>query len=46
MVDSIYHQVRKTDEQDIRIVDYQPNRQMTLQTIPPLQARARDALYL
>ena len=34
-VDSTYHQVRKTDEQDIRIVDYQPDRQVTLQTIPP-----------
>jgi carbon monoxide dehydrogenase subunit G len=32
--ESTYHQVRKTDEQDIQIVDYQPNRQVTLQTMP------------
>jgi carbon monoxide dehydrogenase subunit G len=30
-----YHQVRKTDEQDFRIVTYRPDRQVTIQTIPP-----------
>lgn len=30
-----FHQVRKTDEQDFRIVTYQPNRQVTIETIPP-----------
>lgn len=30
-----FHQVRKTDEQDFRIITYRPNRQVTIQTIPP-----------
>jgi uncharacterized membrane protein len=30
-----FHQVRKTDEQDFRIVTFQPGRQVTVQTIPP-----------
>ena len=34
-VETTYHQVRKTDEQDFRIVEYQPNRQVTVQTISP-----------
>jgi uncharacterized membrane protein len=32
-----YHQVRKTDEQDFRIVTHRPNRYVTVQTIPPSQ---------
>jgi carbon monoxide dehydrogenase subunit G len=34
-VGSTYHQVRKTDQQDIRIAAYRPNRQVTIETIPP-----------
>lgn len=34
-VETTYHQVRKTDEQDFRVVEYQPNRQVTVQTISP-----------
>jgi carbon monoxide dehydrogenase subunit G len=34
-VETTFHQVRKTDEQDFRIVEYQPNRQVTVQTISP-----------
>jgi carbon monoxide dehydrogenase subunit G len=34
-VGTTYHQVRKTDEQDIRISAYQPNRQVAIETIPP-----------
>ena len=34
-VGTTYHQVRKTDEQDFRIVTYQPGRQVTIRTIPP-----------
>jgi uncharacterized membrane protein len=30
-----FHQFRKTDEQDFRIITYQPNRQVTIRTIPP-----------
>jgi carbon monoxide dehydrogenase subunit G len=30
-----FHQIRKSDEQDFRIVTYQPNRRITIQTIPP-----------
>jgi uncharacterized membrane protein len=32
-----YHQVRKTDEQDFRIITHRPNRHVTVQTIPPSQ---------
>ena len=34
-VGATFHQVRKTDEQDFRVVAYQPDRQVTIQTIPP-----------
>lgn len=34
-VGSTFHQVRKTDEQEFRIVTYEPNCQVTIQTIPP-----------
>jgi carbon monoxide dehydrogenase subunit G len=29
-----FHQVRKTDEQDFRIVVYRPDRQVTIETLP------------
>jgi uncharacterized membrane protein len=32
---TIFHQVRRTDEQDYRIVMYQPNRRVTIRTVPP-----------
>jgi hypothetical protein len=34
-VGSTFHQVRKTDEQEFRIFTHEPNRQVTIQTIPP-----------
>ena len=34
-VGTTFHQVRKTDEQDFRIVTYRPDRRVTIRTIPP-----------
>jgi uncharacterized membrane protein len=34
-VGTTFHQVRKVDAQDFQIVTYQPNREVTVQTIPP-----------
>ncbi len=33
-VGTAYHQVRKTDEQDFRIIEFERNRRMTLKTSP------------
>jgi uncharacterized membrane protein len=33
-VGTTFHQVRKTDEQDFRIVVYRPDRQVTIETLP------------
>jgi uncharacterized membrane protein len=30
-----YHQIRKTDEQDLRISHYEPHRSLIVETIPP-----------
>ena len=32
-VGSVYHQVRKTDEQDFRVVAFRPNHELTVETI-------------
>ena len=34
-VGATYHQVRKTDEQDFRVTEFDPNHTLALQTIPP-----------
>lgn len=33
-IDSTFHQVRKTDQQDFRVVDYEPGEHVTVQTLP------------
>ena len=34
-IGTTYHQVRKTDEQDLRISELEPNHTLTVQTVPP-----------
>ena len=34
-IGTIYHQVRKTDEQELRITELEPNHTLTVQTVPP-----------
>ena len=34
-IGTIYHQVRKTDEQDFRIIELEPNHTVAVQTMPP-----------
>jgi uncharacterized membrane protein len=34
-VGSVYHQIRKTDQQQYQIVEYVPNQVVTMQTLPP-----------
>jgi uncharacterized membrane protein len=33
-VGTTYHQIRKTDEQDFRVTDFQPNRLVAVKTLP------------
>lgn len=32
--DTTYHQVRKSDQQDLKIIDYKPGQQVTVKTLP------------
>src|SRR6266508_3069795 len=34
-IGTTYHQVRKTDEQDLRITELEPNHTVAVQTVPP-----------
>jgi uncharacterized membrane protein len=34
-VGTTYHQVRKTDQQDFRVVEFEPGKEVTVKTIPP-----------
>jgi uncharacterized membrane protein len=34
-VGAVYHQVRKTDQQDFKIQEYQPNKSVAIETLPP-----------
>jgi carbon monoxide dehydrogenase subunit G len=34
-IGTTYHQVRKTDEQDFRVIDFEPDHQVTVRTVPP-----------
>jgi uncharacterized protein YndB with AHSA1/START domain len=36
-----YHQVRKDDEQDLRIVSVEPNKSLAIETIPPSKPELR-----
>ncbi len=40
-VGATYHQIRKNDEQDLRISRLEPNRSLTVETIPPSKPEAR-----
>jgi uncharacterized membrane protein len=40
-VGSTYHQVRKNDEQDLRISQLEPNRSLVVETIPPSKPELR-----
>jgi uncharacterized membrane protein len=40
-VGSTYHQVRKEDEQDLRITQLDPNRSLVVETIPPSRPELR-----
>lgn len=45
-VGSTYHQVRKTDEQDLRMEAYDVNRRVVLATVPPSKPRLeREMLF-
>ena len=33
-VETTYHQVRKSDEQDFRVIEFQPNRKIAVRTLP------------
>ena len=40
-IGSIYHQVRKNDSQDLKIVELQPNKNLVVETIPPSKPSLR-----
>src|SRR5688572_3053836 len=40
-VGSTYHQIRKNDEQDLRISKLEPNQALVLETIPPSKPKLR-----
>ena len=40
-IGSIYHQVRKNDSQDLKIVELQPNKSLVVETIPPSKPSLR-----
>jgi uncharacterized membrane protein len=41
VVGSTYHQIRKDDEQDLRISQLEPNRSLVVETIPPSKPELR-----
>jgi uncharacterized membrane protein len=41
VVGSTYHQIRKNDEQDLRISQLEPNRSLVVETIPPSKPELR-----
>lgn len=45
-VGTTYHQVRKTDEQDLRVVALVPPRSVTLETVPPSKPELRRTITL
>lgn len=40
-IGSIYHQVRKNDNQNLKIVEVQPNKNLVVETIPPSKPSLR-----
>lgn len=40
-VGSTYHQIRKNDEQDLRISQLEPNRSLVVETVPPSKPELR-----
>ena len=45
-VGTTYHQIRKTDEQDFRVIEFQPNQKIAVKTLPKASPQFRRRFTL
>ena len=45
-VGTTYHQVRKTDEQDFRIIEFEPDHMVAVKTLPQSSPGLENEIYL